>query len=310
MCVQATTTTRRREHAALWRIGELGNLEVLHATFVTQSFPRHTHDTFAIGMNVQGTKVYTYEGGTTYVPAGGIIVTNPGDVHAGHAADDQGCTYQNAYPDVALLQQIVSEVVGRVKSAPAFPQPIIHDPALFRLLRDLHRSFAEPEAALECQSRLVWTYAQLLTRHAAERPIPPPLGREHHAVRRVRDYLAAHLAENVTLDQLAQVTDLSAFHLLRVFRAAVGLPPHAYLTQLRVAHAKRRLVQGQRAVQVAAESGFVDQSHLTKHFKRLVGVTPGQYAAAVMAASRFEQLGHQADEVGRDPGADRSKSNS
>src|SRR5262245_56063329 len=128
MCMHATTATRQREHAALWRLAALGNLEVLHATFVTQSFPRHTHDTFAIGMNVQGTKVYTYERGTAYVPAGGIIVTNPGDVHAGHAADDQGCTYQNAYPDTALLQQVLSEVAGRVRPVPAFSQSIIHDP--------------------------------------------------------------------------------------------------------------------------------------------------------------------------------------
>jgi AraC-like DNA-binding protein len=118
-------------------------------------------------------------------------------------------------------------------------------------------------------------------------------------VRRVRDYLAAHLAENVTLDQLAAVTDLSAFHLLRVFRAAVGLPPHAYLTQLRIAHAKRRLAQSQGVAQVAAETGFVDQSHLTKQFKRLVGVTPGQYATAVVSASRFEPMGLQPDRSDR-----------
>src|SRR5262249_43322759 len=123
MCVQAMTTAKRREHAALWRVGELGEFGGVDATFVTQSFSPHSHDTFAIGMNVHGTKVYAYAGTTCYVPAGGIIVTNPGDVHAGHAADDQGCTYHTAYPDVALLQQIVSEVVGRVKSAPGFSQP-------------------------------------------------------------------------------------------------------------------------------------------------------------------------------------------
>jgi AraC-like DNA-binding protein len=70
---------------------------------------------------------------------------------------------------------------------------------------------------------------------------------------------------------------LSPFHLLRVFRAAVGLPPHAYQIQLRVARAKELLRAGMPIAAVAVEVGFVDQSHLTRHFKRLVGVPPGRY---------------------------------
>jgi AraC-like DNA-binding protein len=97
-------------------------------------------------------------------------------------------------------------------------------------------------------------------------------------VQQVRAYLEAHYAANVSLEQLAALTNFSSFHLVRVFRTAIGLPPHAYLTQVRLRHAKRLLAAGLPIAQVAAEIGFTDQSHLARHFKQLAGVTPGQYA--------------------------------
>jgi AraC-like DNA-binding protein len=96
-------------------------------------------------------------------------------------------------------------------------------------------------------------------------------------VQRARDYLDQHYAENVTLDDLAAAASLSPFHLLRVFRRTVGLPPHAYLTGVRVRQARRLLLADLPIADVAAQTGFADQSHLSRHFKRIVGVPPGRY---------------------------------
>lgn len=100
------------------------------------------------------------------------------------------------------------------------------------------------------------------------------------AVRRVREYLQENYAQNVSLADLASFADLSAFHLNRVFAKEVGLTPYAYQTQVRIARAKSLLTSGLPPVQVAIATGFYDQSHLGKHFKRLVGVTPGSYKVA------------------------------
>lgn len=102
-------------------------------------------------------------------------------------------------------------------------------------------------------------------------------GKERTAVRRARDYLTDNYAENVSLERLSSVARLSPFYLSRVFCAELGLPPHAFQTQVRVNQAKRLLCQGLSAATVASETGFADQSHLTRHFKRLVGVPPGEY---------------------------------
>jgi AraC-like DNA-binding protein len=99
-------------------------------------------------------------------------------------------------------------------------------------------------------------------------------------VRRAIAYLHEHLADAVTLDDLARAADLDKFHLCRAFRAQVGMPPHAYLTHLRIARAKQLLDRGVRASAIAPRVGLYDQSQLNRHFRRIVGTTPGRYASA------------------------------
>jgi AraC-like DNA-binding protein len=114
-------------------------------------------------------------------------------------------------------------------------------------------------------------------RHADSHPVPKKVTKEYGSVQRVRSYIEESYADNMSLEQLAQLVNLSPFHLLRTFRDIVGLPPHAYLTHIRVMQAKQLLRLGIPSVDVALLVGFADQSHFTKHFKRSVGVPPGVY---------------------------------
>jgi AraC-like DNA-binding protein len=98
-------------------------------------------------------------------------------------------------------------------------------------------------------------------------------------VARARDYLEAHFSENVSLALLSRVAGLSSFHLNRAFRIAYGLPPHAFQTQLRITRARKLLREGWSPSAAASEAGFADQSHLHRHFKRVVGVTPAVFRA-------------------------------
>ena len=101
---------------------------------------------------------------------------------------------------------------------------------------------------------------------------------EHDAViDAVRAYLEAHCTRVVTLAELARLTGFSQFHVCRLFRDAVGVPPYAYLVRARLARARRMIAAGEPLSTVAYATGFSDQSHLTRHFKRAFGVTPGQY---------------------------------
>jgi AraC family transcriptional regulator len=94
-------------------------------------------------------------------------------------------------------------------------------------------------------------------------------------LRCVCDFMADHLAEDISLDDLAELTGLTSKHFARAFKQSTGLPPHRFLIVQRIEAAKRRLTDGKISLaDVALACGFADQSHFTATFRRIVGVPP------------------------------------
>src|SRR5258707_4967717 len=269
-----------REKATFWRDPGLSNLELLRATFITHAFSPHTHEGYAIGVVEKGAEQFKYRRAIHIAPQGSIVLINPGEMHTGEAFSEQGWSYRMFYPDISLLQRAAAGIREKSQRVPFFPAPVVHDPAMARLLSQLHAALATSPSELERESLLIWTLAHLVRRHAADTPpialAASPL--ERTPILKVRSYLEEHSTENVSLEQIAALVNLSPFYLLRVFRETVGLPPHSYLTQIRVTRAKRLISASMPLAEVATAVGFTDQSHLNRHFKALVGVTPGQYA--------------------------------
>jgi transcriptional regulator GlxA family with amidase domain len=135
---------------------------------------------------------------------------------------------------------------------------------------------------LEQQSRLASLLAAVIEVASQQPPRPPLLT---PAVARTREALHERFAEEVPLEQLAAIAGMSKCHLVHLFHKEVGLPPHAYQIQLRVARARVLVAAGVPLAEVATMTGFADQSHLTRLFKRVVGMPPGQYAALLAAQS-------------------------
>ncbi len=272
------TNSGGQEHARFWRAHDLGNLEVLQASYTKHSFARHTHEEFMIGVIEGGGCKFYCRGDTHIALAGSIVLINPGEVHDGSGAETARLAYRALYPAVDVLQRIAFEFAGKRQGVPYFTMPVVHDEQVSILLQSLLESLETSVSALERESRFCWAFAQLIARYTEQHPQAQNVGKERQAVRLIRDYLEAQYAEQVTLAQLASLVHLSPYHVLRVVHAELGLPPHAYLTQVRVRQAKKLLRLGMPIPQAALEAGFVDQSHLARHFKRQVGVTPGQYA--------------------------------
>src|SRR6266567_2914832 len=265
------------EHIKFWHDTTLSNLELLHATYVTHTFAPHIHEGYAIGIIEHGAEQFKYRGSNHVAPAGSIVIINPGEVHTGESATEHGWTYRMLYPSTELLQRAVSDIVGRERAIPFFAETVVHDPEIMAEISLTHCALEEQSSALERESRLLWTLAHLIVRYADDHPHIRPLTKEHTGIQRVRSYLDEHYAENVSLEHLAAIALLSPFHLLRSFRNQVNLPPHAYQMQVRITRAKQMLRMGMSCVDTALAVGFADQSHLTKRFKRIVGVPPGLY---------------------------------
>lgn len=277
--VTEEATQEAAEEVEFWRSGELRGLELLRATYVRHSFAPHTHETLVVGVIERGVETYRFRGRLQVATPGQIILVPPGEVHTGESPVAEGWTYRVLYPDVEYIREAVEQLGSAFRGLPEFRQSVVDDPALADQILRLHTSLAEPATALERRSRLVCVLAALVSRHGSG-GAPPAIGGQHRAVRRAREYLDAHATENITLDQLANISGISMFQLVRVFRRELGLPPHAYQTERRIAVAKQLLREGMAAGSVAPTAGFYDQSHLTREFKRRVGLTPARYAQA------------------------------
>ncbi|MGP4092867.1 AraC family ligand binding domain-containing protein [Nonomuraea sp. KM90] len=267
-----------KEQARFWRHPAVPETDLLKARYVTHRFARHAHDGYAIGLIVEGVEEFDYRGTLHRAAAGEMVLVNPDSAHTGQAGVPGGWAYRMLYPSVDALAGIAAEL-GGPHGTPHFPAQVVRDEQVAALLGRAHRA-AERGDALAASTLSRTLFARLLTRHATPRPaaIVPAEGRQ--AVREALDLLHESLVDPPTLDGLAGAVGARPFALLRAFKAATGMPPHAYLTSLRVRQARRLLRSGVPPARVAAEVGFTDQAHLNRHFKRIVGVPPAAYQRA------------------------------
>lgn len=254
-------------------------LDALHAVFTTHAFARHWHDYYVVGLVEAGTQTFWCRRGNYATPRGGLILLNPGEAHTGEAADGaESFTYRALYPTPSHLAPLMAEL-GRPDALPSFPSVRVDDPALADAFRQLHRELDADSPPIARETRWLSVLATLITRYGAERLEPPSVGSEPRAVAQAQAYLHAHAAEPVSLATLAAEVSLSPFHLLRVFRRSIGVPPHTYLESVRIRQAQQLIAAGVPLAEVAYAVGYSSQSHFTTRFRRLLGVTPGRYRA-------------------------------
>lgn len=200
---------------------------------------------------------------------GSVLVKEPGDVHRDVSHADT-----TVYVAVTLPPREIERVceVGKVVTSPHF-EPTDERAAPFHRLHDAIRASAD-RLTLEVAVTEAIANLSRLSGFSSHQSRP---------VRRAAEYLRENLTGSFTLDDLADYAALDKFHLCRAFRRQVGMPPHTYLTHLRVQRARHLLTSGVRASELAPHVGFYDQSQLTRHFKRIVGVTPAKYRSVTAA---------------------------
>lgn len=254
-----------------WRPGVPGVAEVLHAYYPDHAYPMHTHDTWTVLVVESGTIRYDLERHEHGVRRPLVTVLPPYVAHDGRTATRDGFRKQVLYLDAGRIDV---DLVGS-----AVDQPGWADPALRTEVDRVHQALARPGDELEAESRLALV-TERLARHLAREEIEVPVPRSPALVARLRELLDAHAVDGITLEEASRVLDASPTHLVRAFRRETGIPPHRYLVGRRLDAARRRLLDGDRPADVAAAVGFYDQAHLTRHFRQLLGVTPGEYAAS------------------------------
>lgn len=271
-----------KERAEFQFTKELGGIELLDATYYKQNFSRHSHEGYTVGVIDSGAQQFYRTGDNHIAPQNSIILVNADEVHNGCSASEHGWSYRAMYPLPELFESI-SQELGLSQGAPYFSQAVVYDPQLAQVLRSTFTTLNTSNNQLLRESVIYSALVKLVARHSKTALVfnDKKVDKKHLLL--VKQFLDDYPEVDVSLEKLATIAGLSACHLLRQFQKYFGLPPHTYQIQNRLKLAKKLLQQGVKIMDVALDSGFHDQSHFHRHFKRAVGVTPGTYAKAVGA---------------------------
>ncbi|MEV8021277.1 AraC family transcriptional regulator [Streptomyces sp. NPDC086554] len=263
------------EQARHWRYAELPGVDLLRAHYVRKTFVRHTHEHFVIAAIAEGVDVFHHGGADQHAGPGTLALINPDTTHTGRAGAPEGWRYGAVYPSPELVAAIAGETTA-IRGAPGFIRPVLDDPYAVALVHRVLRA-AEESNALAADTLLRVTVTRLLRLNGGRLPQRAVRTAGARTAARARAVLEECLVDPPSLERLAADLGASPFALLRAFRDAYGMPPHAWLTDARVRRARALLDSGTAPAEAAVAVGFTDQPHLNRHFTRIVGVPPGAY---------------------------------
>jgi AraC-like DNA-binding protein len=264
----------RIHHVKLHRVAVPG-IEAM--TLVSNHhFPRHSHEQFGIGVIAFGAQRSWSGVGSVRAAAGDVIMANPGEIHDGAPVDCRARSWRMIYVDPAI---VACEAREEFTGPPEIVRPVARDPLLARHFGELFACLttAHPDS-LAREESLLRSLICLLRRHGMARLAPS--GPSPCVAKAIRRLDSAPEAQ-ISLAELAALSGVSRFQLLRGFTREVGITPHAYLVQRRVRLVRRLLAEGHPPAQAAILAGFADQSHMTRAFVRQLGITPSRYRAAI-----------------------------
>ena len=253
-------------------------IERIEAWFQGNAYAMHRHDTYAIGRTLAGVQSFNYRRGRRDSLPGNTIVLHPDEPHDGQAGTGEGFRYRMIYIEPALFQDALGGC-----ALPFLDGGVTNDPRLAAATETLLQGIGHTLEPLEQSDAL----AELAHALAAVAGQPRVRGKgDYLAARRAREYLNANFTRTVALDELEMITGRDRWSLSHDFRTYHGTSPYRYLTMRRLDAVRRMALSGVPLAIAAANAGFADQSHMTRHFVKTFGHTPGHWLQVVSAVRR------------------------
>lgn len=253
-------------------------IETIRAHFEGHAYDPHWHDSYLVGITLSGTQEFHCRRERHRSMPGDAFLLEPGEIHDGDAPVEGGFTYLTFYLDEDWLSSTLRGLYDSVPSSYSlhFSRTMAREPQLAGAIAQTFHSLHGEEMRIVQQSAMDNLLGQL-TQHSQWRKRLPSHLQSAAVAHRAREYLHAHMGENIGLSDLARETGTDRFTLTRCFKREFHLSPHAWLIQLRLANARSMLARGEQPANVAAALGFADQSHLGRWFQRAYRLSPAHY---------------------------------
>ncbi|MBD7966665.1 AraC family transcriptional regulator [Paenibacillus gallinarum] len=244
-------------------------ITALSASMSEFKYKKHAHKEYAIGVTLRGIQHYNLDGNLQLSYQNGIMLFNPEQAHDGMAHDKSGLDYVMLYIEPQLLLEVMEK-----KDIVRFSTPIMYDRRLEQRILNLSQAILSEKDEALCSELLL-----SLTDNLIQTNLSTDDKKDNTLIRKAKDMLHANLEQVLKLDEICKELDLSKFQFIRLFKAHTGISPYQYFLNCKIECAKQLIEKNKDIYSAVAACGFVDLTHLNKHFKRVYGTTAFEYIA-------------------------------
>ena len=270
--------TAGKEAGSFAGSGAIDGLECFRFRRARPDFRRHAHEAIGLGVIVEGSGGSEWRGSRAYVGCGQVITLSAEDVHTGFSAGQDPLSYVMLYVQPGLWREHTGSL-----ALPRFDTLELRDEGIAESIIQLAMKSFEGGDLLGADEQLHGILVRIAERTGLHAPAPTTSGSP--AVRAVQDHLGTRLDANLRLAELASLVGWTPDHLIRSFRRDTGFTPYEWIIDRRLRRAKSLIASGEPLSDAAHQTGFADQSHLTRLFKAAYGSTPARYARSVRSRS-------------------------
>ena len=266
-------------HFSLWRSPYVDGLDVVESSTHQRCYPLHLHEAMEIIWMQQGNAAIECRGRQHFLKTGEACVVSPYEIHGGGATLNTGpikfCLIH--VPQRLIMPGFIARYFRAPNSGASLPVKTIARGSAERLLSGLVAALLHDRGPEQHLHSFATALDGLLALEFDRRYATLAGPSRHPAIEHVKSIIRHHYAEPLNVESLASEVELNERYLISLFRHATGVPPHQFQIAVRVDHARRLLPSETPLSSIAAASGFADQSHLNRHFKRQYGFTPGAF---------------------------------
>lgn len=241
---------------------------------IMQKFPNHFHEHYVIGFIESGKRHLTCKNNDYIIEPNDLMIFNPHDNHTCEQIDNRTLDYRCLNINEDIMKKIMSEITGK-EYLPKFFQNVIFHSEQVPLLREIHQMIMEERKDFEKEEKLLFLMKVLVHKFAEQ--VKDEVLDNDDTIKDICDFIEKNYYKSITLDELSEISKMNKYGMIRKFTKLKGVTPYQYLQAVRINKAKEFLENGEEVIDVAIKTGFTDQSHFTNFFKKLIGLTPGQY---------------------------------
>lgn len=242
-------------------------ITALSASMTDFMYKKHSHKEYAIGVTLRGIQQYNLDGSLHLSHQNGVMLFNPEQAHDGMAHDKTGLDYVMLYIEPELLLEVIEK-----KDILRFLNPIVYDYRLEQRVLSLADAILNQKDEALCNELLL-----SLTESLIQNDLSSGFKKDNALIRKAKDILHYNLENVLKLEEICRELDLSKFQFIRIFKAHTGISPYQYFLNCKIERAKQLIEKNRDIYAAVAECGFVDLTHLNKHFKSIYGTTAFKY---------------------------------